>query len=226
MTPKPLVSIIVPTFNRRDLLLRALKSISVQMYAYHETIVVNDGGEDVSKMVSGFHKARYINLGRNYGLPAARNAGIREAKGEWIAYLDDDDWYYPHHLRRLVAMAEQARFIYSNADYVNRFGHVKLYMDVDPTADILEHNITPVCCVIHDRKLIDQAGWFDETLQNHEDWDLWIRMSKITKMYHLKETTCCIDRSHLTMNSDTQAMMQGFKEVQCRYQCHESRSTA
>lgn len=226
MTPKPLISVIVPTFNRPELLKRALDSIDKQMYAYHEAIVVNDGGEDVGRIVAKFKKARYISLSQNQGLPAARNAGLRVAQGEWIAYLDDDDWFYPNHLRILAAHRHKGRFLYSNADYLDRHGNTRLYMDVDPDVGITRRNITPVCCVLHDRKLIEQSGGFDETLPNHEDWDLWIRMSQIAEPYHIRQITCCVDRSHPTMNSDTETMRKGYLEVKCRYLCPESRSLA
>jgi glycosyltransferase involved in cell wall biosynthesis len=214
----PLVSIIVPTYNRPEYLRRALESIATQTHRHYEAIVVNDGGEDVAEVVNGFKKTRYINLPVNSGLPAARNAGLRVAKGDWIAYLDDDDWFYPMHLSTLLAWTNAARFIYTDADAKDIRGRVKLYMSVDPEpGNILSHNITPVCCVLHDRWLLKEAGLFDEMLPNHEDWDLWIRMSKITEMYHIKATTCCVDRTRPTMGSDVDSMLMGMLFVKRRY---------
>lgn len=214
----PFISIIVPTYNRPVRLRRALASIDTQTYRHYQVIVINDGGEDVAEVVKDFKKTVYINLPENRGLPAARNAGLREAKGEWIAYLDDDDWFYPNHLHSFETYTREHRFIYTNADYIDWRGTVKIYMDVDPApGNILSHNITPVCCVLHDRRLLDEVGLFDESLPNHEDWDMWIRMSKVTEMHHIKSCTCCIDRSRNTMGSNSDAMLKGMLFVKERY---------
>ena len=224
MSSKPLVSIIVPTYNRPEFLARALKSIHAQTHRNYEVLVINDGGEDVGQIVKGFAKTKYLSHPDNRGLPAARNTGLRAAKGEWIAYLDDDDWFYPHHLELLTSCTSKARFLYSNADYIDRSGRVKIYMDVDPDpGNILSHNITPVCCVMHHRDILLETGLFDETLKNHEDWDLWIRMSKVATMYHVKESTCCVDRSRTTMLSDTDAMLHGMLLVKWRYRTPQPR---
>jgi len=224
MSSKPLVSIIVPTYNRPEFLARALKSIHAQTHRNYEVLVINDGGEDVEQVVKGFSKTKYLSHPDNRGLPAARNTGIRAARGEWIAYLDDDDWFYPNHLELLTSWTHKARFLYSNSDYIDRRGRVKIYMDIDPDpGNILSHNITPVCCVMHHRDVLLETGLFDETLKNHEDWDLWIRMSKVTDMYHVKESTCCVDRSRPTMLSDTDAMLHGMLLVKWRYRTPQPR---
>ena len=218
MSNQPFVSVIVPTYNRPELLKRALSSISKQRYHHYEAIVVNDGGEDVRQIVEGFRRTRYVNMAANQGLPAARNAGLIISRGEWIAYLDDDDWFYEWHLDALTAESGKARFIYSDADALWADGHTKRYMSVDPDyGNILSHNITPVCCVLHDRWLINEVGAFDEMLPNHEDWDLWIRMSKVTEMYHIRSVTCCVDRSRETMGSNMEAMLRGYLFVKKRY---------
>src|SRR4051812_38104251 len=94
----PLVSVIVPTFNRPAMLKDALASIFAQTYAPIEIIVVNDGGIDAELAIAASNcKSRvvYLKHTSNKGLPAARNTGIKAASGEFIAYLDDDDVYYP-----------------------------------------------------------------------------------------------------------------------------------
>lgn len=215
---KPLITVIVPTYNRPELLKRALESITKQKYRHYEVLVINDGGENVEQVVSGYRNTRYISRSINQGLPAARNAGLRVAKGDWIAYLDDDDWFYEWHLDVLISGISKARFVYSDADAIWPNRKIKLYMSVDPDpGNILSHNITPVCCVLHDRWLINEVGPFDEMLPNHEDWDLWIRMSQVATFHHIKSSTCCIDRTRPTMGSDTKAMLRGMLFVKNRY---------
>src|ERR1044071_3963007 len=102
----PLVSVIIPTFNRPTMLKDALASIAAQTYAPVEIIVVNDAGVDFDYVVSPFrHKQRviYLKHDTHRGLPAARNTGLRAASGDYIAYLDDDDVYYPDHIQTLAS---------------------------------------------------------------------------------------------------------------------------
>src|ERR1035437_10187989 len=92
--PSPFVSVIVPTYNRPSLLDRALRSILGQTYRRFEILVVNDGGPDVTAVLDELQcgqALRYFVHPSNQGIAAARNTGMREARGKYIAYLDDDD---------------------------------------------------------------------------------------------------------------------------------------
>lgn len=186
------VSVIVPTFNRPGYLARALASIRAQTYRDYEAIVINDGGEDVRDLVRLFGDVRLINQAHK-GLPAARNTGIREAQGILIAYLDDDDMWLPQHLERLTGWRRQSgccRLVYSDSYFWQDERRFERLLSVDYSRErLLEHNLTPICSILHDRELIREAGYFDESLPNHEDWDLWLRMSEHTDFRHLKEVT-------------------------------------
>ena len=105
----PLVSVIIPTYNRRQWLGGALESVLAQTHRNFEILVVNDGGADVGPVIETLNAAgriRLINLPQKQGISAARNAGIRAAKGIYIAYLDDDDIFLPNHLKTLVEQLE------------------------------------------------------------------------------------------------------------------------
>jgi len=104
----PLVSIIIPTYNRPDLLFNAIESVINQLYTNIEIIVVNDAGEDVSHIIDAFAdtRVRYFTHEENQKISAARNTGLMHAKGKYIAYLDDDDIYYPNHIGTLVRFLE------------------------------------------------------------------------------------------------------------------------
>jgi glycosyltransferase involved in cell wall biosynthesis len=105
-TKQPLVSVIVPTFNRPEMLMETLASIDAQAYGPIEILVINDGGSDVEPLLGKLnHHRKIIHLKHdtNRGLPAARNTGIKAASGEYIAYVDDDDVYYPDHIETLVS---------------------------------------------------------------------------------------------------------------------------
>jgi glycosyltransferase involved in cell wall biosynthesis len=109
----PLVSVIVPTCNRPDMLVAALQSILSQTYQHYEIIVVNDGGVDVGLIVGWLNRQgdmTYVRHDRHRGLAAARNTGLKLARGKYIAYLDDDDTFYPDHLETLVTFLEESDF--------------------------------------------------------------------------------------------------------------------
>lgn len=114
MNYSPLVSVIIPTFNRPDLLKNAVKSVLLQTMQDFELIVINDGGENVQGLLSSLfseEKIKFINLDVNKGRSFARNAGLELSKGKYVAYLDDDDIYYSDHLEKLVF------FLENNIDY-------------------------------------------------------------------------------------------------------------
>mgnify|MGYP003788813267 CR=1 FL=1 len=203
-TDAPLVSVIVPTYNRPAMLTEAISSIFSQTMQSFEIIVVNDAGTDVASVLEKFTdtgKIRFLLHENNRGLAAARNTGIRAARGKYIAYLDDDDTYYPNHLETLVNFLESndCRVAYTDAvravqqntgDGYHTVEKKVLYSrDFDYDA-ILVDNFIPVLCVIHEKECLCMSGMFDESLPRHEDWDLWIRMSRHERFAHLPTVTC------------------------------------
>lgn len=203
-TGPPLVSVIVPTFNRPDRLVEALRSILQQTYPNFEIIVVNDAGTEVENLVSSLNssgKITYIKHGRNRGLAAARNTGIKLSKGTYIAYLDDDDLYYPDHLETLVRFLKGSPYKVAYTDahraYQKRVNgrYAVVTKDIPYSFDfdydrILVDNFVPVLCFMHEKSCLDEVGYFDEDLTTQEDWDLWIRLSRKFKFAHIKKVTC------------------------------------
>ena len=197
-----LVSVIVPTFNRRHILKETLGSILSQTYPDFEIIVVNDGGEDVSELIQNFQDPRikYFQQKSHKGPAAARNTGIKSAKGKYIAYLDDDDFFYPNHLETLVQYLENSNYkvAYTDAYRVHqekRGNHyITIKRDLPHSFDFdrdkfLVNNYIPILCFMHEKSCLENIGFFDETLSTHEDWDLWIRMSRGYKFVHIKKVT-------------------------------------
>ncbi len=98
----PLVTIITPTYNRREYLRKMMTCLASQTYPHIESIVVNDAGEDVSDIVAEYPFARLITLETNRGPFGADEEALKVARGEYVALLPDDDWYYPNHIELLV----------------------------------------------------------------------------------------------------------------------------
>lgn len=219
-TRAPKVSVIVPTYNRPDRLRMALASLVAQTYQDFEVIVVNDAGCDVASVVAACvdrHRITTITHDRNRGLAAARNSGLRAAKGDYIAYLDDDDRYLPHHLETLVDYLDrrECRIAYTDAwrvqerqsdgEYVETGRDVPYSFEFRP-AELLVSNYFPVLCVMHDRACLDEVGLFDESLFAHEDWDLWIRMATRFPFEHLPIRT-----AEFTWRNDGTSMTSGTR---------------
>lgn len=199
----PLVSVIVPTYNRPELLHRAIRSILNQTYRNIEIVVVNDAGADVESILHPLNARGniiHIRHPHNKGLAAARNTGIRAARGKYIAYLDDDDIYFPEHIGRLVTALEGADYRVAHTEAVRSHQEKRgdRYVETERTTPyttdvthdgLLVRNLVPVLCVMHEKACLDDVGYFDETLPTHEDWDLWIRLSRRYPFLHIRQVT-------------------------------------
>jgi len=120
----PSVSIIVPTYNRRETILRCLESIRAQHFEDWELLVVDDGSVDgTAEAIEGFDPRMRVIRQANQGITGARNRGLREARGDYLAFLDSDDEWLPHHLALTVAYlrAHPARGFVS-AEFWEQFG--------------------------------------------------------------------------------------------------------
>ncbi|MBC7962179.1 MAG: glycosyltransferase [Steroidobacteraceae bacterium] len=216
--PAPLVSVIVPTFNRPETLRMALESILNQSFTDFEIVVVNDAGSEVDFVLEALpHQGRivYLRHQMNRGLAAARNTGIGAARGKYIAYLDDDDIFYPDHLETLVHLlqANQHQVAYTDAyralqrpeqGSYRTFEKKILYSCDFDYQRILVENFIPVLCIMHEKSCLLKSGLFDESLKRHEDWDLWVRMSRHFRFVHHPKVTC-----EFTFRTDGSGMTSG-----------------
>jgi glycosyltransferase involved in cell wall biosynthesis len=181
----PQLSVVLPTRNRPALLMQAVGSALAQDGVEVEVIVVDDASSDETPAVlSGIADDR-LTVIRNEtpkGPAVARNAGIDRAEGEWVAFLDDDDFFAPDKLRIQVEDADRqgSSFSYTGRIEINENGRViqRRLMSEHPSlaAGLLEDNlIGGPSAVIVRSDLLAEIGRFDERLPPLEDWDLWIR---------------------------------------------------
>lgn len=178
-------SVIIPTFNRCELLPRALDSVVAQTHSVAEIIVVDDGStDDTARMLASDYPQVRLLKQANKGVSAARNLGLRHAKGEWIALLDSDDEWLPHKLTEQATALETSGMLVSHTqEFWIRHGqplrqqtkHQKfggnIYMQCLPLCAM-----SPSSIVIH-TSVFQAVGTFDESLPACEDYDLWLRIA-------------------------------------------------
>lgn len=200
--PEFTISIIMPTYNRHRYIRNAIESVMNQTFRDFEIIVVNDGGSrECEAVIESFRsdRIRYLFV-EHGGLSHALNQGILASRSKYIAYLDDDDRYFPDHLQSLVSALESSySFVYSDA-----YREVKIYKDdkwsrISRTVEFsydfdsgrfAENNYIPVLCMAHRRDCFERIGLFERDLTNAMDWDLWAKAARLYDFKHLKKVTC------------------------------------
>lgn len=178
---KPLISAIIPTKNRAELLRRALDSVAAQSYAPVEIVVIDDGSTDnTAAVVDSFrdgHSITYLKNETSQGAPAARNRGIEAAKGEFIAGLDDDDEWHPERLHQLMEAYDDS-FSCITSDVKMQYAHRAVVWHkkaVIKLSDLLYSNQVGNQVLVERERLLEVDG-FDEQLAAAQDYDLWIRL--------------------------------------------------
>lgn len=198
----PLISLIVRTMDRPRLLEQALASVGRSTYRRLEVLVVNDGGGAPKLPAEYPLPLALTNLPLNGGRAGAANAGIAQARGDYVAFLDDDDLVDPEHFAVLaglvrgtgarVAYTDAAVGIYEpDADAGWRCTERRLpySRDFDPEL-LLFDNYIPFNTVLIERALLAAVGPLDHDLAIFEDWDLLIRLSQHAGFHHLARVTC------------------------------------
>lgn len=196
----PQVSVIIPTCNRPGLLPTAIRSVLGQSFSDFEVVIVDDASDDsIDGVVNAFQdeRVRWIRHEHRRGGAAARNTGIGNTDGEFVAFLDDDDEWYPEKLARQVSVLLSSHrdigAVYTGYDVVDRdTGKVLSRMlpahrgDVFP--GLLQGNcVGPTSTMLLRRKCLENVGMFDETLPSFQEYDLWIRLSRVYRFDYVSE---------------------------------------
>ncbi len=182
----PLVSVVVPTFNRAAQIGAAVDSVLAQTYPHWELIVVDDGSQDETPLMLSAYGERIRTIRQeNRGVSAARNRGILAAAGEFIALLDSDDYWLPDKLAAQVAYFRQhpaLMLCQTEEIWVRNGRRVNPKTRHRKFAGMIFEKTLPLClispsAVMLRRSLLDEVGLFDETLPACEDYDLWLRIT-------------------------------------------------
>jgi glycosyltransferase involved in cell wall biosynthesis len=199
----PRVSVVIPTWNRRALLLEAIGSVQAQDVPDLEILICDDGSTDgsreaVQQLAAADPRIRWLD-GPHGGLPGTtRNRGIRAARGEWIAFLDSDDLWLPGKLRKqldLAAAAPGASFVYAYAAGLRpdgsrqRMTPFRVQRDGRMFETLLFYSIILTSTVLVRRELLERGGLFDEAmgLTIGEDYELFLRLSRLAPFHFIAE---------------------------------------
>ena len=231
----PLVSVIVPCYNQGRFLEEAIASLIAQTYPTWECLILNDGSTDDTRQIAlelarVEPRIRYFEQ-INCGVAATRNRGLREARGDYIQFLDSDDEIRPEKFAAQLALLRSGplRPQVAYCSYTYRYDNevsadtkpsemVRVQLsDADPLNDMAQHWQTelsiPIHCFLFDASLfkIDNVQ-FDERLPNNEDWDCWMKILALKPSLRFDERALAIYRRHPNSVSATNshAMHRGF----------------
>lgn len=186
----PSVSVVIPAYQCAEYIAQAVESVFAQSYSDYELLVVNDGSPDTPLLQKALVKyrprIRYFEQATT-GPSGARNTGIRNARGKYVAFLDADDYWSPEHLGRQVEMLKQDQgldLVYCNYMLLKREKPFARAFDLQPQASevtfeslLVEDCAIGMSTVVCGRDRLVSAGYFDENLLRCEDFEMWLRMS-------------------------------------------------
>lgn len=203
----PLVSVIVRTCQRPEVLREALISIKNQTYSNIEIVVVEDGKPSAEKMIAEEFKdlnIKYYSTEKKAGRSEAGNLALSKATGQYFNFLDDDDVFFADHIETLMQAINQDRkclaayafgfetpvIVESTSPYKYDIkAYNKRYTTTFDEVELCYHNFIPIQCIMFSRCLYDELGGFDSSLDYLEDWDLWVRYAQKTTFICVEKTT-------------------------------------
>ena len=195
---EPLVSVVIASYNMEQYLCLAINSILAQTWGNIEVIIIDDGSTDNTsesvQQYSNNKKVRYIKT-ENQGQPKAKNRGLTEAQGDFIAFCDADDLWQPNKLELQIPVFSQPDIgvVYSEVSYIDEHGRAydqpavyQRYSGI-VTDQLLMKNFVPFGTAVIRRACIEQNGVFDEEFKMGIDWDLWLRYSLDWKFAYIPD---------------------------------------
>lgn len=224
-TKLPLVSVIMPAYNAEKYISFSIESVISQTYPNIELLVIDDGSTDDTKLIAQTYveknknRVTYI-FQENAGPAKARNNGIESAKGEWVSFLDSNDYWIKDHVQLMMDKAlsdEEIDLVYGSKIWVDQNGNdwpAELQPNYDMPegwifAEMFKNNLMSTPSVLVRRKKLLDLGSFNEsqTLRVAEDYDLWLRITASSKVGSLPELKffCRRHDTNTTLNSEIRA---------------------
>lgn len=201
----PAVTIIIPTYNRRDLLPATLDSVAAQTFKDYEITVVDDGSSDDTRQYIASRPERIsYHWQPNQGVAKARNHGLRHTRAEFVAFLDSDDYWQPTFLEETVGRLRREpalALVFTRFTSMNPEGRVLRRHNKQPhsgevTAALFASTFIHTSSVVARAWVVRDAGGFDERLTHNEDYDLWLRLS-LRHRFGMISEPLCMRRCHM-----------------------------
>ncbi|MCK5096853.1 MAG: glycosyltransferase [Desulfobacteraceae bacterium] len=207
----PIVSVVIPTYNRKDIISRAIESVRNQTYKNYEIIIVDDGSTDgtVDYIKNHYNNKIHCISQENQGASSARNKGISEAKGKYIAFLDSDDEWVDSKLTTQVAFLEENPEIALLCGRTYRSDNIKKVNS--PLAQkitgnlftiLYSHSFVSTPTVIVKKDVLDQVGAFDLNYKSAEDFDLWLKITHDYQCAFLPDLVAIVNRGKDNLSTD------------------------
>lgn len=226
--PNPiLLSIIVPCFNQGQYLGQAIESVLGQGGDDFELVVVDDGSTDDTREVAESFVDRITLISQeNAGLPAARNRGLAAGRGEWVLFLDSDDYLAPDFIeqfRQASSDSPDADLLIGRHQVLNETGALspplpQPHIPDDAFHHLLRGNRMPCHTVVVRKSVVDEMGGFDPALTALEDWDLWLRIAAGGHRFRpMPEAIAIYRRYEGSMSRDVQRMTENARRVLARF---------
>lgn len=224
---KYFVSVVMPTYNRREIISDAIDSVLEQSFKRFELLIIDDGSSDDTDLFIESKYKKYLEngqirylTGNHQGVSAARNIGLDASEGNIIAYLDSDNQWDLRYLEiMLSALDENDSFncLYCDVMIHNRVTKREYVLGRHyDRKDLLDENFIDLNCFMHDRVLYDEKGGFDESLTRLVDWDLIIRYTEDNEPFYLKKVLVnyIIDTAfnHITLTQPLDDNMDRIRE--------------
>lgn len=231
-----LVSAIITTHNRVQLLQRAIESVLTQTYKNIECIVVDDSSTDDTKALCGKYPIHYIYIPKeeSHGGNYARNIGIKLSKGEYCAFLDDDDYWLEDKIKKQVELLEQTDSILvycgrilecvdkdKNVTYGELFP--RKYNRGEMSKKILLSICTTTSCILVKRDALIKVGCFDECLNFWQEYEMTIRLAQIGKFEFTREKLCIYRKDVSDKNRLTNKYYEWINSVRYIYETHKKK---
>ena len=227
---QPTVSVVIPAYNRAGSLADAVTSVSNQTYRDFEIIVVDDGSTDDTRAVVECltdDRIRYVRHDVNKGANAARNTGIKLARGRYIAFQDSDDSWHPQKLQQQTSACESSGAKTCFCAFNRHIGAACTKIPKSsyniPTGlnDLQQHVLRGsfISCqtLMIDRELVLSVGGFDESLPRLQDWELCLRLSQAAPIYFLDEVLVEVHLSADSISSDLTKYLQSAEQILGRH---------
>jgi len=227
----PKVTVVISTYNRALLLKRAIQSVLDQTFEDFELIIVNNAStDDTEEIIKSFEDKRicYVTHKENKGGPAARNTGIRQGQGKYIALLDDDDEWSKTKLEKQVKKMEKAPrqvgLIYVGTEIFDDQKNITM-RDQYPQYKgdvfkplLLATILGSVSSVLVRRECFDNVGFFDESLTSCQDWDMWLRISQCYEFDFVNEILARIHIHGVQISYNLESMIPGRTRMVEKYE--------